>query len=236
MLQLIASILSWTDDQREKVGLQRSAGGLSAPGVIASGSRSGAKGHARSGKGKAVDEGVENEVSLILPLRGAQPVLTWRRRSHSQTSGSSSSSKNPPSPPPPPLQNLLRPPHPAPLQTQPPRTAPPSPRASISPHSGRPRFRLRRLDGRACRVCFRMGALQRRRRRRRRVLKSQRRGAFEQDWDGKDGGPHTEVRVIILFVRLTCFRLPSALPRSTWISASSACAEQSTIIRGYSAC
>ncbi|GAA5971497.1 hypothetical protein JCM3765_007008 [Sporobolomyces pararoseus] len=61
MLQLIASILSWTDDQREKVGLQRSSGGLSAPGVIASGSRGGGKGHARSGKTQAVDDGVENE-------------------------------------------------------------------------------------------------------------------------------------------------------------------------------
>ncbi|ORY92707.1 hypothetical protein BCR35DRAFT_298211 [Leucosporidium creatinivorum] len=60
MLQLISSILSWTDDQREQVGLQRSSG-LSAPGVIASGSRGGAKGHARSGKGKAVDDLGENE-------------------------------------------------------------------------------------------------------------------------------------------------------------------------------
>ncbi|GAA6027420.1 hypothetical protein JCM8097_007850 [Rhodosporidiobolus ruineniae] len=61
MLQLIASILNWTDDQREKVGLQRAAGSLSSSSVIASGSRGGGKGHARSGKGKAVDEGVENE-------------------------------------------------------------------------------------------------------------------------------------------------------------------------------
>ncbi|GAA5861069.1 hypothetical protein JCM8547_008024 [Rhodosporidiobolus lusitaniae] len=60
MLQLIASILNWTDDQREKVGLQRSAGKLSSS-VIAGGSRGGAKGHARSGKNTAVDEGVENE-------------------------------------------------------------------------------------------------------------------------------------------------------------------------------
>lgn len=64
MLQLLSSILSWNDDQREQVGLQRSSG-LSAPGVIASGSRGGQKGHARSGKGKAVDDGLgENEVSL----------------------------------------------------------------------------------------------------------------------------------------------------------------------------
>ncbi|GAA5836052.1 hypothetical protein JCM3766R1_001952 [Sporobolomyces carnicolor] len=61
MLQLIASILSWSDDQREKVGLQRSSGGLSGPGVIASGARGGSKGHARSGKTQAVDDGVENE-------------------------------------------------------------------------------------------------------------------------------------------------------------------------------
>ncbi|GAA5965070.1 hypothetical protein JCM8115_006650 [Rhodotorula mucilaginosa] len=61
MLQLIASILSWTDDQREKVGLQRASGALSSSSVISSG-RAGARGHARSGKGKAVeDEGVENE-------------------------------------------------------------------------------------------------------------------------------------------------------------------------------
>ncbi|GAA6015022.1 hypothetical protein JCM11491_001629 [Sporobolomyces phaffii] len=60
MLQLIASILSWTDDQREKVGLQRSSG-VSGPGVIASGARGAGKGHARSGKSQAVDEGVENE-------------------------------------------------------------------------------------------------------------------------------------------------------------------------------
>ncbi|GAA5861903.1 hypothetical protein JCM3774_001345 [Rhodotorula dairenensis] len=61
MLQLIASILSWTDDQREKVGLQRASGALSSSSVISSG-RAGARGHARSGKGKAVEEeGVENE-------------------------------------------------------------------------------------------------------------------------------------------------------------------------------
>ncbi|BGO93881.1 hypothetical protein NBRC10512_006109 [Rhodotorula toruloides] len=61
MLQLIASILSWTDDQREKVGLQRASGALSGSSIISSGRGSSAKGHARSGKGKAVDEGAENE-------------------------------------------------------------------------------------------------------------------------------------------------------------------------------
>ncbi|GAA6012926.1 hypothetical protein JCM10207_008380 [Rhodosporidiobolus poonsookiae] len=61
MLQLIASILNWTDDQREKVGLQRASGSLSSSSVIASGARGGGKRHARSGKGAAVDEGVENE-------------------------------------------------------------------------------------------------------------------------------------------------------------------------------
>ncbi|GAA5970895.1 hypothetical protein JCM11641_004498 [Rhodosporidiobolus odoratus] len=61
MLQLIASILNWTDDQREKAGLQRSAGSLVSSSVISSGSRGGGKGHARSGKTAAVDEGVENE-------------------------------------------------------------------------------------------------------------------------------------------------------------------------------
>ncbi|GAA5981922.1 hypothetical protein JCM10908_004667 [Rhodotorula pacifica] len=61
MLQLIASILSWTDDQREKVGLQRASGALSSSSIISSG-RAGARGHSRSGKGKAVeDDGVENE-------------------------------------------------------------------------------------------------------------------------------------------------------------------------------
>lgn len=64
MLQLIASILSWTDDQREKVGLQRASGALSSSSIISSG-RAGARGHARSGKGKAVEEeGVENEVCV----------------------------------------------------------------------------------------------------------------------------------------------------------------------------
>ncbi|KPV75353.1 uncharacterized protein RHOBADRAFT_53339 [Rhodotorula graminis WP1] len=61
MLQLISSILSWTDDQREKVGLQRSSGSLSSASVISSGRGGAGKGHARSGTGKAVDEGVENE-------------------------------------------------------------------------------------------------------------------------------------------------------------------------------
>ncbi|GAA5906113.1 hypothetical protein JCM6882_003563 [Rhodosporidiobolus microsporus] len=61
MLQLIASILNWTDDQREKVGLQRASGSLSSSSVISSGRGGAGKGHARSGKGKAVDEGVENE-------------------------------------------------------------------------------------------------------------------------------------------------------------------------------
>lgn len=62
MLQLLSSILAWTDEQREQVGLQRSSG-LSAPSVIASGSRP-ARGHARSGKGKSVGDSLgENEVS-----------------------------------------------------------------------------------------------------------------------------------------------------------------------------
>ncbi|GEM07466.1 hypothetical protein Rt10032_c03g1483 [Rhodotorula toruloides] len=65
MLQLIASILSWTDDQREKVGLQRASGALSGSSIISSGRGSSAKGHARSGKGKAVDEGAENEARRV---------------------------------------------------------------------------------------------------------------------------------------------------------------------------
>ncbi|KAK4056841.1 hypothetical protein OIO90_002091 [Microbotryomycetes sp. JL221] len=58
MLQVLSSILSWTDDQREQVGLQRTSA-LSAPGVI-SGRRSG-RGHARSGKGKETDDGMAEE-------------------------------------------------------------------------------------------------------------------------------------------------------------------------------
>ncbi|GAA5886998.1 hypothetical protein JCM5296_005219 [Sporobolomyces johnsonii] len=88
MLQLIASILSWTDDQREKVGLQRSAGNLSAPGVIASGSRGGTKGHARSGKDKAVDEGVENESFSNL-------WIEFLLKESAQPSSAASSSKSP---------------------------------------------------------------------------------------------------------------------------------------------
>ncbi|BGP39802.1 hypothetical protein JCM10450v2_003773 [Rhodotorula kratochvilovae] len=61
MLQLISSILSWSDDQREKVGLQRASGSLSSSSIISSGRGGAGKGHARSGKGKAVDEGVESE-------------------------------------------------------------------------------------------------------------------------------------------------------------------------------
>lgn len=70
MLQLISSILSWSDDQREQVGLQRSSGIMGAPGLISSGARGGAKGHSRSGKGKAVDDGLgENEASSLFFLR-----------------------------------------------------------------------------------------------------------------------------------------------------------------------
>ncbi|KAK4705626.1 hypothetical protein P7C70_g568, partial [Phenoliferia sp. Uapishka_3] len=61
MLQLISSILSWTDDQRETVGLQRASGLPSGPGIILSTLRPG-KGHARGGKGKEVEDGLgENE-------------------------------------------------------------------------------------------------------------------------------------------------------------------------------
>lgn len=77
MLQLIASILSWTDDQREKVGLQKSSGALSGPGIIASGSRGGGKGHARSGKSQAVDDGVENEVSRSFDVSDFLAELTF---------------------------------------------------------------------------------------------------------------------------------------------------------------
>lgn len=88
MLSLLSSILSWSDDQRETVGLQRSSG-LSAPGVVASGSRT-HKGHARSGKGKAVDDGLgENEVSLSLLL----PNRADEFRRLSRRCGSNSYSK-----------------------------------------------------------------------------------------------------------------------------------------------
>ncbi|GAA5884658.1 hypothetical protein JCM16303_003701 [Sporobolomyces ruberrimus] len=93
MLQLIASILSWTDDQREKVGLQRSSGGLSGPGVIASGSRGGGKGHARSGKSQAVDDGVENESFSNLWIE-----FLLKESSQSGPATVSSTSKQPTSP------------------------------------------------------------------------------------------------------------------------------------------
>lgn len=77
MLQLIASILSWTDDQREKVGLQRASGQLSSNSSISSSRRSGARGHARSGKSAAVEEeGVENEVSWFGARSSHHPKLT----------------------------------------------------------------------------------------------------------------------------------------------------------------
>ncbi|KAM0787675.1 hypothetical protein ACM66B_003738 [Microbotryomycetes sp. NB124-2] len=63
MLQVLSSILSWTDDQREQVGLQRTSA-LSGPGVI-SGRRTG-RGHARSGKGKEADDnGAEESFSNL---------------------------------------------------------------------------------------------------------------------------------------------------------------------------
>jgi hypothetical protein len=57
MLQLIASVLSWTDDERERVGLQRSIGGAS------NGTRPRA---ASKGKGRedGSENGLENEVRL----------------------------------------------------------------------------------------------------------------------------------------------------------------------------
>lgn len=87
MLSLLATILSWTDDQREEVGLQKSSGG---PGST-SGARSAAtspaaprvgmhrRGHTRSGaRGKTLDDTLgENETfsSLWIEflLREANP-------------------------------------------------------------------------------------------------------------------------------------------------------------------
>ncbi|GAA5997832.1 uncharacterized protein JCM10292_006843 [Rhodotorula paludigena] len=95
MLQLIASILSWSDDQREKVGLQRASGALSSSSIISSGRGGAGKGHARSGKGKAVDEGVENEsfsnlwIEFLLKEASQGGVAPG-------SSASSSSAKTPP--------------------------------------------------------------------------------------------------------------------------------------------
>ena len=75
MLQLISSILSWSDDQREKVGLQRSSGSLGSASVISSGRGGAGKGHARSGTGKAVEEGVENEVRSLSSFSLNSPLL-----------------------------------------------------------------------------------------------------------------------------------------------------------------
>ena len=81
MLQLISSILSWSDDQREQVGLQRSSGLLSAPGINSTGSRPG-KGHARSGKGKGVDDGLgESEVRPVPPTSITIGFVTHSRSS-----------------------------------------------------------------------------------------------------------------------------------------------------------
>ncbi|KAK4046996.1 hypothetical protein OIV83_005682 [Microbotryomycetes sp. JL201] len=63
MLQVLSSILSWNDDQREQVGLQRTSA-LSGPGIIAG--RRSWRGHARSGKGKDADEnGAEESFSNL---------------------------------------------------------------------------------------------------------------------------------------------------------------------------
>lgn len=92
MLQLLSSILTWSDNQREQVGLQR-ASGLSAPGVNTSSARTG-RGHARSGKGKGPEDGLgETEVSLFpLYIRTVLIVPIYRL---SVTCGSSSCSKRP---------------------------------------------------------------------------------------------------------------------------------------------
>lgn len=88
MLSLLATVLSWTDDQREEVGLQKSSGGLG------SGTKSAAvspatqrvqthrRGHTRSGaRGKTLDDTLgENETfsSLWIEflLREANPKGT----------------------------------------------------------------------------------------------------------------------------------------------------------------
>ncbi|KAL8293284.1 hypothetical protein RQP46_000978 [Phenoliferia psychrophenolica] len=98
MLQLISSILSWSDDQREQVGLQRSSGLLSAPGVIGGGGSRPGKGHARSGKGKGVDDGLgESEnfgqlwVEFLLKESNAAAASKQSASSSSSTTPSSTS-------------------------------------------------------------------------------------------------------------------------------------------------
>lgn len=90
MLQLLSSILSWNDEQREQVGLQKSSGMISTiPGALnglMSGSPSGGgggggggkgsqgtgmiRGHSRSGKGKSTADALgDNEVNYFFSSR-----------------------------------------------------------------------------------------------------------------------------------------------------------------------
>lgn len=67
MLQLLSTILTWNDDQREQVGLQKATGSAasSPTGMIASLRGRAGKGHARSGKAvvSPIADGLgENEV------------------------------------------------------------------------------------------------------------------------------------------------------------------------------
>ena len=63
MLKLLSTILAWSDDQREQVGLQRKTA-VSGPSVITNATPRAGRGHARSGKGKSGEDDLgANEVS-----------------------------------------------------------------------------------------------------------------------------------------------------------------------------
>lgn len=148
MLQLIASILSWTDDQREKVGLQRASGALSGSSIISSGRGSSAKGHARSGKGKAVDEGAENEVRRSSRLLAAGVLTICHAGSPFRIFGSSSSSRKPR-----PGRVQSQPLRLPPLLRQRRRTARKHLLASTCRHSARHHCPPLRPGDQACRAC-----------------------------------------------------------------------------------
>jgi GRAB domain len=64
MLQLLASVLSWTDEERERVGLQRSLGNASTASRPRAASRA-------KGKEDASEDGLENEVGFFFNPRPA---------------------------------------------------------------------------------------------------------------------------------------------------------------------
>jgi hypothetical protein len=72
MLQLLASVLSWTDEERERVGLQRSLGNSSSAGT-----RPRAASRAKGKEDAASEDGLENEVKADDLRTHCVPKTDW---------------------------------------------------------------------------------------------------------------------------------------------------------------